>query len=308
MAASRRLRADRLESPEAPVLIVASRWGLRAPRSWPGRLAAALGRQGRPVEVWETASAAELNERLAACTAKVAAPFSRLVAAGGDGTVRSVGAAAHALGVPLAIAPWGTGNYLADELRIPRAPDALARIVAKGRSAPLAFARANGEPFLLLAGVGLDAAAVAAIAPRLKSVSGTAAYADALTRALLRWRPQRLSVRLDGAAPVQTSWFAATNARLQPSRLVLAQAEAPRLHALLINAPHPPAAALMAMRFATRSLAPAAGLVITPFTRALVTAEGAPPVQLDGDLAAGLPLAIAVDPRPLAVLAPGAQG
>lgn len=292
-----------MSPPPTSVLILhnprACRVGARAPQA----LADALVRRGVAARVIATESAADAARAVEADAQQSDAPAQVLASAGGDGTARAVAALAHARGLALAVAPWGVGNYLASELGLPAAPDRLAGVIAAGRRAPLALARANGEAFVLMAGAGLDAAAVAAIPAGLKALNGSAAYAAALIREFTMWRGRALAVTLDGRQESCT-WFVATNARFRDKRLVLSEDARPRLHALLINADDPLARADMVRRFALRELSPARALRITAFERAVVSGPAGAPVQLDGDAAGALPVEIVCDPRPLEAIIP----
>ncbi|QHO90184.1 diacylglycerol kinase [Actinomyces sp. 432] len=85
--------------------------------------------------IWLETSAREtgaIQARLA-----VASGARLVVAAGGDGTVRSVAAGLAGTGVEMGIMPLGTANLAARNLNLPlRRHAELARIVASGRAAP----------------------------------------------------------------------------------------------------------------------------------------------------------------------------
>src|SRR5580692_8081624 len=116
-----------------------------------------------------------------ACSA-LAAGVSLVFAAGGDGTVRACAQALAGTGIPLAIIPLGTANLTARALRIPagagRAIDAGFR--GRDRVIDLATAQTGAGDligcFTAMAGLGLDAAVVAAARPPDKRRLGWIAY------------------------------------------------------------------------------------------------------------------------------------
>ncbi len=127
-----------------------------------------------------------------------------VVAVGGDGTVRGCAEGLAGTEVPLAIIPLGTGNLLARTLGIPVHQKAALNI-ALGRAGVVEdrlidLATADGTPFTAMAGMGLDAAVVAAT--RLKHRLGWLAYAMA-GAAHLALSPTAFSIRLDDANPVE---------------------------------------------------------------------------------------------------------
>ncbi len=91
------------------------------------RFRAALTRLGATVTMAETN--APLHAKSLAETADPAR-FDAVAVAGGDGTINeAVNGIVHS-GLPLAILPLGTANVLANELGLPRDPEALAEIAA----------------------------------------------------------------------------------------------------------------------------------------------------------------------------------
>src|SRR5438309_1824620 len=85
--------------------------------------------------------------------------FHMVLAAGGDGTVAEVMAAAHERGIPMGIVPLGTANIVARELGLPagwrRATQrALERFPA---TRAVDLARVNDGYMALAAGIGFDA-------------------------------------------------------------------------------------------------------------------------------------------------------
>lgn len=78
-----------------------------------------------------------------------------IVAAGGDGTIGAVAAAAHEAGVPMGVIPQGTFNYFARGLDIPEEPEGAVRVLATGRLREISLGEVNGEVFLNNASLGI---------------------------------------------------------------------------------------------------------------------------------------------------------
>ncbi|SEE88527.1 diacylglycerol/lipid kinase family protein [Ruania alba] len=151
--------------------------------------------------------------------AAVAAGASVVVAAGGDGTVRAVATALAGTEVPMALLPMGTGNLLARNLDLPLDGTAsLVRTALGGTDHPIdigwlrahrlspaagaALPSPTSEPdgadgdehlFLVMAGLGFDAAMVAGADDELKSRMGWLAYFFAGARHL---HGRKLHVRM----------------------------------------------------------------------------------------------------------------
>ena len=125
-----------------------------------------------------------------------------VVAVGGDGTVRGCAEGLAGTGVPLAVVPHGTANLLARTLRIPGNPRAALAVAlnSSGVNAVIDLAVADDVPFTAMAGMGLDAAVVAAT--RLKHQIGWLAYAIS-GAAHLALAPTRFTISLDGGPPVE---------------------------------------------------------------------------------------------------------
>ncbi len=131
-----------------------------------------------------------------------------VIAAGGDGTVRSVAHALAGTSAELGVVPNGTANLLAHNLELPtdlRKSSELRRaaeiaVTGPGRTIDLGLARLDEEvrdlPFVVLAGMGHDAASVAATRPGLKDRIGWPAYVAPAARSALR-RPVPMTVQHD---------------------------------------------------------------------------------------------------------------
>jgi len=117
-----------------------------------------------------------------------------VLVAGGDGTVRAVAEAMDGSGVPLTILPSGTGNLLARNIGLPLVdPEVMVRAAFEGSTTPIdigiaALRRADGSTeehaFVVMAGMGLDAAMIANTSPKLKKRMGWVAYIDGAARSL----------------------------------------------------------------------------------------------------------------------------
>jgi YegS/Rv2252/BmrU family lipid kinase len=106
-----------------------------------------------------------------------AAAVDLVCTVGGDGTVNEAINGLAGSDVPLAIVPTGTVNVLAMELGIPLDPPDAVRLVGEGQESWIDVGQAGGRFFGLMAGIGMDAATVAAVNPTLKKALREAAFA-----------------------------------------------------------------------------------------------------------------------------------
>jgi len=152
----------------------------------------------------------------------IAAGAAAILVAGGDGTVRAVSEAVADSDVPLTIVPSGTGNLLARNLQLPLAdPDAMIAATFDGdvHAIDVGFAdmvRPDGEreerAFVVMGGMGLDAAMIANTNGDLKKKVGWVAYVDGAARSLVKAKPFPLMYQVAGhrmhRANVQSVLFA----------------------------------------------------------------------------------------------------
>lgn len=140
----------------------------------------------------------------------VAASVDLVIAAGGDGTVRSVGAALAGRGLPFGIIPIGTANLLARNLGLPlRRQVKATRIAFSGSERPLDVARIDYEladgtehsrDYFVMAGFGVDSDMVADTVPSQKARIGWIAYVVPILRSLGRSPADTVSYSIDDGA------------------------------------------------------------------------------------------------------------
>jgi diacylglycerol kinase family enzyme len=100
-----------------------------------------------------------------------------LLACGGDGTVaRAIQALAQWEQVALGIVPLGSGNLLARNLNLPRAPEAAVLVVTTGIRRRIDLGEVGGIRFAVAAGIGIDAKMLADAPGTAKRVFGWLAY------------------------------------------------------------------------------------------------------------------------------------
>ena len=135
----------------------------------------------------------------------VSAHVDRVIAAGGDGTIRMVADRLAQSAIPMAVVPLGTGNLLARNLDIPLSEDE-ALEVAFGdhtRDIDLIKVTVDGEPgehFAVIGGLGVDAMIMDETSPDLKDTIGAGAYFVAAAKALGR-TPIDMRITLDDHRP-----------------------------------------------------------------------------------------------------------
>jgi len=127
-----------------------------------------------------------------------------LVSYGGDGTAMQVAAGLVGSDVALGLVPGGTGNLLAGNLRLPRNPQAAARVIlgARRQAVDLGIVDRVDEPhyFAVCSGAGFDARLMAATPGALKRRWKMGAYVLRAFAALPHVRSARYRVTVDGTA------------------------------------------------------------------------------------------------------------
>jgi YegS/Rv2252/BmrU family lipid kinase len=109
---------------------------------------------------------------------------------GGDGTVREVCAELAGTGIPVGIIPAGTGNLLARNLDIPLYLRAAIDVALTGQDRAIDLVEVSGDDmedthFMVMAGMGLDAAIMEGVNEQIKRKVGWFAYVLSGLKALM---------------------------------------------------------------------------------------------------------------------------
>ena len=136
--------------------------------------------------------------------AAVAAGVQLVAICGGDGTVMACLGALAGTGLPVAIIPLGSGNLLARNLAIPLELDDALDVAVNGEDRRIDLGRVGDRPFVVMAGMGFDAAMMADTTESMKRFAGWPAYVVSALRHL-RDPVMRVQLRIDGGPPLRRS-------------------------------------------------------------------------------------------------------
>lgn len=125
-----------------------------------------------------------------------------VIVCGGDGTVREVCAELAGTGIPVGVVPAGTGNLLARNLEIPLFIRAAIDIALTGQDRAIDMVEVDGdgiEPthFMVMAGMGFDAAIMEGVNEDLKKKVGWLAYVLSALKGLM-FPTMKLEISVDG--------------------------------------------------------------------------------------------------------------
>ena len=127
---------------------------------------------------------------------------------GGDGTVREVCAELAGTGIPVGIVPAGTGNLLARNLAIPLYLRSAIDVALNGQDRAIDLVKASGDGipedshFLVMAGMGFDAAIMEGVNEDIKKRIGWFAYVISGLKSLM-FPVQRFDISVDGGEPTR---------------------------------------------------------------------------------------------------------
>ncbi|HEY1435460.1 MAG TPA: diacylglycerol kinase family protein [Thermoanaerobaculia bacterium] len=140
---------------------------------------------------------------------------------GGDGTISEAASGLEGSTVPLAVLPGGTSNVLAIELGIPTNLEQAEALLQAGTQRALRLAHADGRPFLLWAGAGLDARVMGNMRVPWKRLLGRLGILPTALDEFLRYEFPRLEVTIDGAVHAAT-YAVACRARHYAGKWIIA--------------------------------------------------------------------------------------
>jgi len=116
----------------------------------------------------------------------------RVIAVGGDGTLKLVAECTQGMNLPIGLLPAGSANGMAKELGIPVAPIEALDIVAKGATRKIHLTEINNEKCIHLSDIGFNAFVVKKFESEKKR--GMWGYVKAAWKVL--WAHNRLKVRI----------------------------------------------------------------------------------------------------------------
>ncbi len=269
-------------------------------RDWQERVESIT--RGCPIRVTSHPGEAEALARRA-----VEEGFSRIVAAGGDGTVNHVANGLAGSNAALGLLPLGTVNVFAMELGLPLHNLELCWDIINGANMRLVdLPSANGKYFVQLAGVGLDAQVVKETSLALKRSFGPLSYLISAAQIAAR-QPPRLFIDSDNASVSEGSFVLIGNGRLYGGPFPFFK------HAVLDDGLFDVVVFkrlgyleiikyLQDVVFSSKIRAPEIEYFQT--RRLRITSEQDVPLELDGELAGNCPVDFQIQKKLLRVLVP----
>jgi len=266
--------------------------------------AAAVAVPGWQIDIESTRAAGHAIELARAAAAR---GYDAVVACGGDGTVNEVANGVARSQTPLAVVRGGTANVWAKEIGVPKQPARALRLLASGETRAVDLGLAGERYFLLMAGVGFDAAIVRDLSSAAKRRFGAAAFVLSGLRRAIGYRAadaelvadgESLSGRLHWALLGNTRSYGGLlnifdRARLDDGRLDLLLLREAGLGRLLWLLP-------FVLLHRHRSRAHLLAREVTSFN----VATAGLPVQIDGEYLGETPLSFSVAPSALRVIVP----
>ncbi len=274
------------------------------------RLTRAFARHGIAVRLLPTTRVGDAT-RLAAQSVNDGAEI--VIVCGGDGTINEAAQSLVGTETALAVAPSGTANVLAREMRLPCDEGALSELIARRSVHTISVGRAvkPGDGwrryFLLMAGIGLDATIVNGVDLGLKRMIGAGAYLASGLGYLARMPLTPFSIDLNGRRH-ESTFAVVSNAASYAVCFTLApgaKMDDDKLDVCVFNSRSRLAYLTYALLSMARGLhTRISNVVYQPTREAHANSNDQALVQLDGDVVGTLPMRFEIAPRALRIIAP----
>jgi diacylglycerol kinase (ATP) len=236
---------------------------------------------------------------------------SDVIVAGGDGTINEAIQGLAGTKARLAIIPRGTGNVLAHELGLPLDDEQAVKIAAQGKSRQIYLGLAIDETtqesrhFVLMAGIGLDAAVVRRVQPSWKKRIGKGAFWISGLSHLATWNLRPFILEINGHK--YTSTFATIgNAAKYGGDLAItpgARLDQPEFEVCIIDT-RSRLRYLRLLSYAMRNGMPRNTSEVQFVNTTTVKAHGDAHVQIDGEFIGHLPMRFEIAQHSLEIIVP----
>jgi YegS/Rv2252/BmrU family lipid kinase len=281
----------------------------RNPEAILQRTKAALARAGWQPELLPTAMAGHADELARVAVARGA---DLVLVLGGDGTINEVVQGLAHSDVPLGVLPGGTANCLAMELALGKNIDRAAERLASCEPVQVALGRVTADHglsryFLLMCGIGLDAAIVDEVDLALKAKTGKLAYWVA-GLAQFRRRVAPVEMLIDGSRQV-CGFALVSRIRNYGGDLEIARGASLRnndFEVVWFEGSHPLRYGAYMLGVGARQVQNMPGVHTVRASR--VEIRAAAPVQVDGEFLGRAPFRMEAVPGALRLLIPPAYG
>ena len=210
---------------------------------------------------------------------------------------------------PVALLPAGTANVLARELRLPMNPVRALQVALTGKARRIdlgSLGPASGRRFLFVAGIGFDAFTVSLARPEVKSRLGIGAYVVAIAECLRKYSFPEFRVTSGNRTLTATSCLVCNSKKYGGGLLFCPEADMHDglLDILVLEGRR--RFALVVFLVLAWFQRPMKGQWIHRFRSDTLKIEGGEGllVQVDGELAGGLPLDIGLKPSSFPLIVP----
>lgn len=239
--------------------------------------------------------------------------FQTIIASGGDGTLSAAATALVGTDIAFGIISRGTANAFATALEIPDTIEAACQTILQGKTRKVDVAYCNGQPMVLLAGIGFEAETVELADRDAKNRLGMLAYVLAGVQQLKNLETFEVQIETEDKI-VTVSAAAVTVANAAPPTSILAQGPSgivvdDGLLDLTIVAPVNKAGAIAAAYhlFQSASAGTAVEREDIGYLRASrfkITANPPQKVVLDGEMVGSTPIDVECVPKGLNIFVP----
>jgi diacylglycerol kinase (ATP) len=234
-----------------------------------------------------------------------------VIVAGGDGTINEAIQGLAGAKARLAIIPRGTANVLARELNLPLDERQSLDVIARGESRRIHLGLAIDEEsntkryFVLMAGIGLDAAVVKRVQPALKKRLGRGAFWLSGFSHLASWNLEPFQLEIDGQTYDSTFAIIGKAARYGSDLAITprAQIDQPDFEVCIIDT-FSRFRYLQLLSHAMRDGMPLNKRGVRFVRTSRVRATGNAAVQVDGEVVGDLPMTFEIAPFSMDVVVP----
>ena len=148
-------------------------------------------------------------------------PGTLVAAAGGDGTI-NLALNEIQEDANIGLIPIGTANVIAKELGFPKKIRDMFKLLLTGAVQKIDLGLCCGKKFAFAAGIGFDAVVANSVSHKLKTYLGQAAYAVALFKTIINYKPSELTIECEDGKVLKGEFAIFANMRRYGGELYFA--------------------------------------------------------------------------------------